>query len=81
MKKALRELIDHVKCADVQEPHPSNKIILRNLRDALDALERRAAADRGELKSYMIAQTRTHTIETLPVCAECGHIACSGDQH
>lgn len=77
-QEVLRALIDRTIYVDGQEHHDENDNAIEALRDALCYLEARAAKVRGDLGLFR-RQYADHgdEIESMPTCADCGHIACS----
>lgn len=78
-QEVLRALIDRTNYVNAQEWHVENIDVVLALRHALLRLEERAAKVRGDFHELQAAFRRypAATIETLPTCDACGHIACS----
>lgn len=77
LQEVLRAMIDRVKYVSNQQHWQENDDVLTSLRDALYKLELRAAKVRQEVKEFLnVNRSNTMWIEELPVCNQCGHVAC-----
>lgn len=72
-QEVIRALIFRVKYFEKQISCDENAEIINHLRSALLAFEVRAAKRHGILEYKFIP-----TIEDMPTCSTCGHIACEG---
>lgn len=75
----LRALIDRTRYVNAQVPHPANARAMRHMREALRALESRAAERRNDAHA-MLAVEMSDEPEWLSTCATCGHVFCSDHQ-
>jgi hypothetical protein len=73
MQEVIRALIARTKYLNAQIPNRNNMLVLRNLREALYFLEKRAAQRHGRIGFQM-----SENIELLKTCGTCGHIGCRG---
>ncbi len=69
----LRCLIERTKYVDNQIHDEANDAVLADLRDAIWALEERAARRHGRTFDVPV-----EGIEDLPTCGKCHHIGCEG---
>lgn len=76
-QEVLRALIDRTKYVDNQIPDLRNKRVLMCLREAIFALEMRAA----ERHDRVLPLFDINEIEDQPTCEKCGHIGCEGKCH
>jgi hypothetical protein len=71
-------LIDRTKYVDRQIHADENDEVLYHLRRAIEALERRAARERGdEDQLARILMNESCHIEDEITCETCGHVACT----
>jgi hypothetical protein len=75
MQDVLRALIDRALYVDRQDPSPENAEAVEHMRSALWAFEERTARKRGQ---FVTTRPEHTPVETLPVCARCGHVVCEG---
>lgn len=79
LQDEIRAQIHRVQYLEKQDPHWRNNYIIAAFRDILLNLESRAA-ERHNRSQLVLWDTisRSGPIETVPVCAHCGHIGCEG---
>lgn len=70
-QEVLRVLIDRTEYVDAQVAHPANEAVLKCLRRALWALERRAAERHGATIDDLMSLESCP--EDIPTCPTCGH--------
>lgn len=78
MQEVIRALIDRLKYVDNQHPHDANESTILHLRDALMALEFRAAELHGRLQDFKDRFAMDDCPEYLLTCPKCLHIGCEG---
>ena len=72
LQEVTRTLIDRLKYVNRQQACDENQVALYHYREALMALERRAARIHGREIKF------TKTPELMEFCKKCGHIGCEG---
>ena len=75
-QEVLRALIERAKFVEAQKPSRHNVTAIAYLREALFALEVRAAIERDDQVEFSLATNHRRDIEGMPTCATCGHVAC-----
>lgn len=80
-QEVLRALIDRAKYVNGQIPDGRNLDAIHHMREAIYALERRAAERHGRLDEFEELTELKAAIEELPTCAKCNHIGCPGSCH
>lgn len=75
IQEVLRALINRVEYLDNQIHDDLNKIVIEKLREAMYALELRAAIRHNRKLSFK------DPIELVSICYKCGHIGCNGECH
>lgn len=80
-QEVLRALIDRTKYVDEQIHFLANEHVLSHLRWALTWLEHRAAIARDDVVIAESMWNHLDHIETLPTCAQCGHVLCERKEH
>ena len=76
-QEVLRALIERAKFVEAQKPSRHNAAAIYHLREALFALELRAAVERDDQVEFSLATSRRRPdIEVVPTCGRCGHVAC-----
>lgn len=71
LQEVFRACISRVQYLDAQISDYRNSVVLHHLRQALHALELRAAE-----RHHITLPVLDGPIELIPVCPHCGHIAC-----
>jgi hypothetical protein len=80
-QEVLRALIDRAHYVNGQIPDERNDDAIAHMRDAIYALEHRAAERHDRLASFEELTADYEAIEKLPTCAKCNHIGCDGSCH
>ena len=75
-QEVIRALVRRQLYVDGQEHDSANAAVVRCLREALLALEDRAARRRGEAQVLAEETRDVEAIEDLLTCPACGHVAC-----
>lgn len=74
-QEVIRALIDRTQYVNRQRPDRRNETVIAALRQALRALEMRAAGERKDF-SALIKIAGMDEPETDPTCERCGHVMC-----
>ena len=82
-QEVLRALVARTIYVDRQVPCGKNLEVLRHLREAIRALEVRAADRRGDVYAALRLEMGSYdgSIEDLATCATCGHVLCADHQN